>query len=154
MSDSSPAPDNARRSGVIASREERARGFREQSFHEAWNYVFEPREPGRAEVRLEAEPAHLQIDGVVHGGVLATLGDTAGVYSIYPDLEGERTITSIEFKLNFLAAARASAGTLVARARALKVGRSVATSDVEIFQGETLVAKGIYTYLVLDPAKR
>jgi acyl-coenzyme A thioesterase PaaI-like protein len=54
-----------------------------------------------------------------------------------------------EFKLTFLRTAVLDRGVLTARATALKVGRSVATADVEIWQAGELVAKGLYTYLVL-----
>ena len=76
-----------------ATRAERARRFRDMAFNGTFGLEFAPREPGRAEVRLAPRREHLQIEGVVHGGTLATLGDTAGVYSIYPDLPEPLTMT-------------------------------------------------------------
>ena len=128
----------------------RAERFAGMPFNRNWGFQFAPRAPGRAEIRLEPREEHLQVGGVVHGGVIATLADTAGVYAIYPDLDDGRTITSIEFKLNFLRAGRIGRGALSARARALKVGRSVATSEVDVFQAGELVAKGLFTYLVMN----
>ena len=51
------------------------------------------REPGRAEVELPVDGRFVQEEGVVHGGVLATLADTAAVYAVRPDLPPERGIT-------------------------------------------------------------
>lgn len=128
----------------------KAERFVETAFNSNAGFHFAPRAPGRAEVTLEPREKDLQVDGVVHGGVIATLADTAGVYAIYPDLDDAHTITSIEFKLNFLRAVTVAGGTITARARALKVGRSVATSEVDVLQAGELVAKGLFTYLVMQ----
>jgi uncharacterized protein (TIGR00369 family) len=60
-------------------------------------------------------------------------------------------MTSIEFKLNFLRPAVAGAGDLHARARIVKQGRQVILCDIEVAQGGELVAKGLFTYLLLPP---
>jgi len=39
----------------------------------------------------------------------------------------------------------------VARARLIQGGRSVSVCDVEVSQGEALVAKGLFTYLTTGP---
>jgi uncharacterized protein (TIGR00369 family) len=99
---------------------------------------------------MPAREDQLQPDGVLHGGVLATLADTAAVYSILPDLPEGRSITSIDFRLDFLRPARAGDGTVTAAAETLKVGRSVATAEVRLSQAGLLVARGTFVYLVLD----
>lgn len=129
---------------------DKARRFEEQPIHDRLGFQFRSRANGTAEVALPPRSEHLQLDGVVHGGVLATLMDTAAVYSIYPDLAGVATLTSIEFKINFLRPARLERGELSACAKALKVGRSIATSEVELVQAGELMAKGIFTYFVLE----
>ena len=129
----------------------RAQRFVDMPFNQPFGLEFRARAPGHAEVTLVPRPEHLQVDGVIHGGTLATLADTAGVYAIYPDLPEPLSMTSIEFKLNFLRPALESKGLLTARATALKVGRSVATADVELHQDGQLIAKGLFTYLVLSP---
>ena len=105
------------------------------------------------EVELAAPvlDSSLQVDGWVHGGMLATLADTAGAYLLYRSLPPDRRMTSIEFKLNFLRPAVADAGELHARARIVKQGRQVTLCDIEVAQGGELVAKGLFTYLLLPP---
>jgi uncharacterized protein (TIGR00369 family) len=59
-----------------------------------------------------------------------------------------RTITSIEFKLNFVRPAVASRGELMAVARPVRIGRTVAVAEVDVLQSDELIAKGLFTYLV------
>lgn len=103
-----------------------------------------------ATIAAEVQPDQLQIDGCVHGGILATLADTTAVWLLYPNLPEAHSLTSIEFKLNFLRPARRDAGDLVATARLVKRGRRVALSDVEVSQDDQLIAKGLFTYLLLE----
>lgn len=101
------------------------------------------------ELTAPVPPSVLQVDGRVHGGLLATLADTAGAYLLYRSLPAGRTMASIEFKLNFVRPAVAEAGELRARARLVKRGRSVSLCDIEVAQAGELVAKGLFTYLLL-----
>ena len=102
---------------------------------------------GRAELALAPRDEFRQEVGRLHGGILATLGDTAAVYAIVGRLPRDRSLTSIEFKLNFLRPAELEGPELLARAQVVKLGRSVALAEVEIEQGSALVAKGLFTYL-------
>lgn len=101
-----------------------------------------------AKLELPLRPEFVQVEGVVHGGILATLCDTAAVYVLHPDLGPDRSMTSIEFKLNFLAAARADGAPLLAEATLLRAGRSIAVCESAAWQGSTLCAKGSFTYLL------
>jgi len=86
--------------------------------------------------------------GVVHGGTVSTLADTAAVYTLHPYLTENQSMTSIEFKMNFLSPVLIENGDLLAQANLVKRGRKVALCDVEIYQKEKLVAKGLFTYLI------
>lgn len=90
----------------------------------------------------------LQEERVVHGGVLTTLADTAAVYTIYPFLEDGRTMSSIEFKLNFLRPVFIDGGSVTAKAKLVRQGKRVALVQVDLQQARRLVAKGLFTYLV------
>jgi uncharacterized protein (TIGR00369 family) len=98
---------------------------------------------------MPVKRSYLQEGGVVHGGVLSALADTAAVYLLFPDLGPDETMTGIELKISFVRPAVLGAGDLEARARPVKRGRRVAFCDVEVLQKRTLVAKGLFTYLVL-----
>lgn len=103
-----------------------------------------------SELALTELAALIQEEGIVHGGAIATLADTAAVYAVLPHLPAGRTITSIEFKLNFLATARAGGGVLLGRGRVVQVGRRVAVAQADVVQADRNVALGTFTYLVCD----
>jgi len=120
-------------------------------------------EEGGATVTMAARPELAQEYGVVHGGFLATLADTAAVYALLPRLgQGER-MTSIEFKVNFLAPADPNGGGLVAKATIVKAGRTVRVVTVDVRQAALAAASGtaprhvltgLFTYAVLPIADR
>ena len=102
----------------------------------------------QAEISMPLDKTYLQEGGVVHGGIISTLADTAAVYTVHPYLNENQSMTSIEFKMNFLSPVLIENGDLLARARLVKRGRKVALCDVEVFQKEKLVAKGLFSYLL------
>ena len=89
-----------------------------------------------------------QEEGVVHGGVLTTLADTAAVYTVYPFLAENETMTSVEFKINFLRPVFVDDGSVTARAAVVRRGRRIALVEVDVFQARRLVAKGLFTYMI------
>ncbi len=112
-----------------------------------FGYRFLERDVHSARVVLPLRAEFLQVEGVVHGGILATLADTAAVYLLTPGVARDSVMTSIEFKLNFVRPAMLTSGEVVAVAKLVKRGRHVALADVELMQGDALVAKGLFTYL-------
>jgi uncharacterized protein (TIGR00369 family) len=103
----------------------------------------------RAVLRMPAQAWFAQEMGVVHGGVIASLADTAAVYAILQALPPQTPMTSIEFKVNFLAAASVAAGELVATATVVRRGRQVAVVSSTVEQGGKPIATGLFTYLIL-----
>ena len=99
---------------------------------------------------MEIRQEQLQEEGVLHGGLISAIADSAAVYAFYPDLEAARTMTSIEFKLNFLNPALPGKGSVIAQSKVLKRGRRVGVCEVEVTQSGKLIAKGIFTYLFYD----
>ena len=61
--------------------------------------VFVERSASEALLELPLRPELLQGQGRVHGGILATLADTAAVWLLLPQVAEGHTLTSIEFKL-------------------------------------------------------
>jgi len=102
----------------------------------------------RCELELPVREELLQEERVVQGGILAALADVCAVYLLWPDLGPQRSMTSIEFKLNFLGAARLGGPALRAVAVPVRIGNTIAVCDSEVRQGDTLVAKGTFTYLL------
>lgn len=106
---------------------------------------------GTATVEMQVRAEHLQEEGVLHGGLLTTLADTAAVYALMPDLAPDGAMTSIEFKMNFLRPAKLDRGILRATSRVVRRGRKIAVCDVDVQQAAVQVATGTFTYLFLDP---
>ena len=108
---------------------------------------------GWFETRMALAAQHLQHDGIVHGGVVATLADTClALAALTLVAENERIVT-VEFKINYL---RATQGQwLRCRGQVIRPGRAVTVSEVEVFvggdDGERLVAKALGTIAVLGP---
>ena len=112
-----------------------------------FGFVLRHRSPDRVEIELPLRAEFLQEEGVVQGGVLTALADTAAVWLLWPDLSPQRTMTGIECKMNFLGAATAPGPSLVAIATVLRHGRTIAVCESVIHQGDRLVAKGTFTFL-------
>ncbi|HVS19628.1 MAG TPA: PaaI family thioesterase [Planctomycetota bacterium] len=102
---------------------------------------------------LPLQARFLQGFGIVHGGVLATLADSAAVLLLFPRAEdAARGLSSIEFKLNFLCPAVLDAGDVHAHAKVLRRGRRVGVAEVELRQAGCAIAVGLFTYLYIDQA--
>ena len=105
--------------------------------------------PSGATVAFGPKPEHLQEYGVVHGGILGTAADTAAVYALHPFLDPAQRMTSVEFKLNFLAPANVRDGAIVATSTVVRQGRTIGVAEVTVTRGSNLLAKGLFTYVFL-----
>ncbi len=99
-------------------------------------------EPDYAEMILDLGPQHENRNGAVHGGVLATLVDTACGFSGCWSPPGQsRAAVTLSLATSFLAPARS--GRLTAIGRRIGGGRSIFFATAEIRDGEgTLLARG------------
>lgn len=104
---------------------------------------------GGAEVSMELRPEYRQEEGLVQGGVVASLADNAAVYAFLPGLGGDTATTGVEFKINFLSPARLGEGPLVARSRVVRRGRRLGVCEVDVVQGDRPVARALFTYLFI-----
>ena len=88
-------------------------------------------------------------EGILHGGVLMTLADSAGAVCAFLNMpQGSRTST-IESKTNFLGAVRS--GEVRARSRPLHIGRTTVVVETDVLdESGRLVARTIQTQAVLD----
>jgi 1,4-dihydroxy-2-naphthoyl-CoA hydrolase len=101
----------------------------------------------RAELDWRAELC--TAGGVLHGGALMSLADTAGAVCAFLNLPaGAEGTTTIESKTNLLAAVRG--GTITATATPLHVGSSLIVVETDLRRDDDrLVAKTIQTQAVL-----
>jgi uncharacterized protein (TIGR00369 family) len=102
-------------------------------------------EQGHAVVRMDARPRHRQIHGVVHGGILAALADTASGIAAYTAVPRGTAIATVELKINYLEAV--SGGRITADARVLRAGRNFVVVECAVFDAEgSLAAKALLTF--------
>ncbi len=80
--------------------------------------------------RLDWAPERCTAGGVLHGGALMTLADTAGALCAFLNLPPGATTATIESKTNFFRAVRD--GHVEALARPLHVGRATIAVQVEL----------------------
>ena len=107
---------------------------------------------GQCHTSLLLRPDHLQQNGVVHAGVVATLADhTAGGAAASVLAAGAYPLT-VEFKINLLRPA--SGDRLACHARVLKAGRTLIVAESEVVSGNgadaALVAKAMVTLAVVN----
>ena len=103
---------------------------------------------GAADLSLRIEGKHQQYLGTAHGGVLASLADTAATFAALTALPEGMDVVTIEFKVNFVAAI--SAGKLLAKGSTVRVGSRVAVSEVRVYgpTKDRLALTGTFTMLV------
>lgn len=106
-----------------------------------------------AQVRLEMDWAEelCTAGGVLHGGVLMSLADSAGAVCAFLNLpEGATGTSTIESKTNFLGAVKE--GSVVASATPLHSGRSTIVVETSLVDSRgRLVGKVTQTQAVLGP---
>lgn len=105
-------------------------------------------EPGHAVLSMEMRDDLKRNGGIAHGGVVASLIDSAMAMAIQPMLaENESTIT-VDLTIHYLRPL--SEGSARASARVVRGGRRVITVSAELFDHQDkLAATAISTYLRL-----
>lgn len=107
-------------------------------------------EKGRAVLRMKVRAKHIQIHGVVHGGIVAALADTAAALAGYPMLPRGTQLATIEMKINYLEPL--DRGEIIAEGRVLRMGRNFVVSECEVFDPQRrLAAKALMTFAIAGP---
>jgi uncharacterized protein (TIGR00369 family) len=108
-------------------------------------------EEGRVAFRATPGEQHYNPIGVVHGGLAATLLDSAMGASVHSTLPLGSAYSTLETKFNLVRAVTADGGTLLASGRVVHRGSRVATAEGRIVrEGDgKLVAHGTSTCLVI-----
>ncbi|MDR3567833.1 MAG: PaaI family thioesterase [Syntrophobacteraceae bacterium] len=102
----------------------------------------------RAVIELQTGPYHLQPFGVVHGGVLATLIDTATFWAAFMRIPEDCGMVNIDLKLNYLKAVEA--GVLIAEGSAIHSGKSISYAEATIYNSSReRIAHGASTLMTL-----
>ena len=102
---------------------------------------------GYARFLLPFKPDLANSIGLLQGGMVAALADETVAFALYSLVKEGETINTVEMKINFLGAVQE--GEVEAVARISKRGRTISLGEVEVRQGERLVAKAMCTYIHL-----
>jgi len=120
----------------------------------AWTLDFELAEveEGRAAFTLHPAEFHYNPIGMVHGGVAATLLDSAMGCAVHSLLPAGVGYTTLELKTNFLRAITRDAGPVRAEATVLHAGSRTALAEARLVDGAgKLLAHATSTCLILRP---
>ena len=86
--------------------------------------------PGRVEIAFEAGPQHLNLQGLVHGGILATLADTAMGLAVRTVLQPGRRHVTVQLGIEFLSPGRP--GKIAAQGRSVKIGSQLGFAEADV----------------------
>ena len=133
-----------------AQRERIARALETVAFAKLLGLKLESIKPGEATLSLEIRDDFMQNNGVVHGGVIASLIDSATAFSIIPLLEKDERITTVDLTINYLRPL--VSGTMKATARVLREGGRVIVTSADVFDpAGNLASTALSTYLRFVP---
>ncbi|WP_338784277.1 PaaI family thioesterase [Streptomyces sp. DG1A-41] len=117
-------------------------------FADGLGIALEEAAPTRVRAALAWAPELCTAGGVLHGGALMTLADTAGAVCAFLNLPPGANTSTIESKTNFFRAVRS--GTVHAEARPVHVGRSSIAVRTDLYDEDgTLVGQTTQTQAVL-----
>lgn len=116
---------------------ELVRAVHQRGFHAevGFHIDFKNSRHGLCTVTGKVEPRHLNLNEVVHGGVYATILDTAMGAAVVSVLGPGETTATTSIYVEFLRAAR-EGETLTARGEVLRRGRHIAFAEGNLFDGQ------------------
>lgn len=107
--------------------------------------------PGVATFAVVPDESHYNPLGIVHGGLLAALCDTALGCAVHSTLPAGTGYTTLELKVNFVRPVTARTGRLVCEGRVVHGGTRTATAEARVHDDAgALYAHATATCLLLD----
>jgi len=99
-------------------------------------------------VIMELDRCHLQPYGIVHGGVIATLIDTATFWAGFLRLPGDAGLVNVDLKLNYLKSV--VKGRLRAEGYCMRPGKTISYAEARVVDEEgQLIAHGTSSLMAL-----
>lgn len=106
---------------------------------------------GRVVVSLDTRPDFANPMGAVHGGIAATLLDSAMGCAVHTTLPAGVGYTTLELKVNYIRAARTDGRTLTAVGTVLHAGSRTATAEGKVLDDQgRLTAHATSTCLIIQ----
>ena len=105
---------------------------------------------GYARLSIVLEPHHTNPNGVMHGGVITTMMDSAlgaALGALRGEEAGRNPHATVEMNASFLAGARPG-DRIVVEGRVLRLGKTIAFGEAEARRGDELIAKGRMTFAI------
>lgn len=106
---------------------------------------------GRSELELKMTRSLTQSSGIAHGGVAASLIDSAVGLALCTLIEPDQMISTVEMKVNYLIPARPG---LITATGIIHKGKRIAVGEALVFEENKIVAKGLVTYMILEGKRR
>ena len=98
-------------------------------------------------LRIPFKKELLQIQGVAHGGVVASIADAAVAIALFSLVDLNDILSTIELKVNYLAPIKS--GEIIAEGRIIHKGSRIAVGEADVWNEGRLVGKALSTYMVL-----
>jgi uncharacterized protein (TIGR00369 family) len=106
---------------------------------------------GTATLVLKVRKELTQNHGVVHGGAIASLIDTATAFAIISVLPQKEKVTTVDLTISYLRPV--TVGQLKAVAKVVRAGRRLLTVSADVFDSDgNLAATALSTYIKLAPS--
>src|SRR5215831_15266560 len=104
---------------------------------------------GEVSIHLEVRDELKQNQGVVHGGAIASLIDTAAAFAVLTQIDLHERVTTIDLTIHYLRPA--IQGRLTATSRIIRGGRRLFVLSVEVHnEANALIATAVTTYIKID----
>jgi uncharacterized protein (TIGR00369 family) len=108
---------------------------------------------GRAEIVCTPGEFHFNPLGMVHGGLIATLLDTATACAVHTRLDAGTGYATLGLSVDYLRPVTIDTGPIRCIGSVVSMGRRVAVADGRIIDGaDRLLARGSATCLIIDAA--
>jgi len=125
--------------------------MRHEGFAELVGFEIFTKSDGTSRGSLEVEPAHLNPNGVVHGGALFTLVDTCLGAALMQRLGEGEICATLQISMNFLKPV--FAGTVECTAHVVSKGKRVGNVRGELYVGEKLVGTADGNFAIMQPSQ-
>jgi uncharacterized protein (TIGR00369 family) len=124
--------------------------FARQGFMRTLGATIESIEPGMVTLACPSNDGLTQQQGLLHGGVLASLADVACGYAALTAMPEDREVLTVEFKINFMKPAKTD--RLIAVGRVIQAGRTLAVCEGSVFDSTQtrLLARMTATMMSVD----
>jgi uncharacterized protein (TIGR00369 family) len=111
-------------------------------------------EEGRVVFAVEPTDAHYNPIGSVHGGLAATLIDSATGCAVHSTLPAGTAYTTTDLQVRYVRPITRDTGRILCEGTIVHRGRTLATAEARVTAGHRLLAHGSAGVLILPPDAR